>query len=76
MKVLRSEQIKNSISKYEAHFTDNPVHSLDLGVFWLEKVLRHGDLPFTRIRGRDLGWLDYLHYESVLFILFLLYILS
>lgn len=52
----------NNVKGLSALFSDRPINPLDLGVYWIEYIIRHKGAPHLKNAGRKL---DRLQYHSV-----------
>ncbi|CAL8084392.1 unnamed protein product [Orchesella dallaii] len=57
--ILNDPTYTNNAKKLSALFKDRPKDPLELGVYWIEYVLRHNGAPHLRSVGRKLNALQY-----------------
>ncbi|EDW15710.1 UDP-glycosyltransferase UGT5 [Drosophila mojavensis] len=57
--ILEQPQYKQNAIQLSERIRDQPLHPLDLAVYWTEYVLRHKGAPFMRISSSDIKVLDY-----------------
>lgn len=50
---------RNNVERLSALFKDRPQDPLDLGVYWIEYVIRHQGASHLRSVGRKLNFLQY-----------------
>lgn len=50
---------RNNVKRLSALFRDRPQNPIDLGVYWVEYVLRHKGAPHLTNVGRKLYWFQY-----------------
>ncbi len=50
---------QDNVNRLSALFSDRPQDPLDLGVYWVEYVLRHNGAPHLRSVGRNLNFIVY-----------------
>lgn len=66
--LLEQPQYKYNALKLSERIRDQPVHPLDLAVYWTEYVLRHNGAPYMRIPSSNIKVMDYYCLDNLLVI--------
>ncbi|TDG52108.1 hypothetical protein AWZ03_001389 [Drosophila navojoa] len=66
--ILEQPQYKQNAIKLSERIRDQPLHPLDLAVYWTEYVLRHKGAPYMRISSSHIKVLDYYCLDNLLVI--------
>lgn len=54
---------------------DRPIKPIDLAVYWVEFVARHGGTPHLRVAGADKSIYEYLLLDVIGFVVFIVFII-
>lgn len=63
---------RDNVKRLSALYNDRPQDPLELGIYWVEYVLRHKGAPHLRNVGRKLNILQYLSFDVILIYLSLI----
>ncbi|PZC70375.1 hypothetical protein B5X24_HaOG200300 [Helicoverpa armigera] len=70
--VIEDQSYRRNVEKLRSIVNDQPMTSLERGVWWTEHVLRHGGARHLRSPAANMSWTEYLELELVFTVLFFL----
>nr|XP_049705877.1 UDP-glycosyltransferase UGT5 isoform X4 [Helicoverpa armigera] len=70
--VIEDQSYRRNVEKLRSIVNDQPMTSLERGVWWTEHVLRHGGARHLRSPAANMSWAEYLELELVFTVLFFL----
>ncbi|KAM9486443.1 UDP-glucuronosyltransferase-like isoform 1-T1 [Clarias gariepinus] len=71
-RVITDKSYKEKIIKLSVIHKDRPIEPLDLAVFWVEFVMRHGGAAHLRPAAHNLNWVQYHSLDVISFLLLVL----
>ncbi|KAJ8918833.1 hypothetical protein NQ315_011119 [Exocentrus adspersus] len=70
--IINNSEYSKNAKKFSTILKDQPVKPLDLAIFWIEYVIRHGGAPHLRNAAVDLYWFQLYLLDVILFVVFCL----
>ncbi|CAH0546757.1 unnamed protein product [Brassicogethes aeneus] len=71
-KIFHDTSYKENAKLYSNLFHDRPRSPMDEAIYWLEYVLRHKGMPYTKCKSLDLNWYEKIYLEPLTIILLIL----
>lgn len=63
---------KKAVLKAQKILQDQPLKGLDKAVWWIEYVLRHGDVSHLRSASANMSFFEYFMIDVIIFVILLL----